>query len=90
MTATELLQTRCSKLADPYVERDATTLFIDLLLLKVGVYRHFLWNRTEARTGRAIARLAGLLLVLETCASPACRNVRPSVVADIRWSEIGT
>lgn len=30
---------------DPYVEFDALTLFIDLILLKPGVYRHLLYNR---------------------------------------------
>ena len=35
---------------DPYVEFDALTLFIDLILLKPGVYRHLLYNRgTEPR-----------------------------------------
>ena len=62
-----IAQPVCSKLADPYLERDATVIFIDLLLLKIGVYRHFLWNRRSAMHGRHVARFAFLVLVLETC-----------------------
>ncbi|RXW25563.1 hypothetical protein EST38_g354 [Candolleomyces aberdarensis] len=40
----------CKAFVDPYVEFDALTLFIDLILLKPGVYRHLLYNRgTEPR-----------------------------------------
>ncbi|KAJ3546076.1 hypothetical protein NMY22_g2187 [Coprinellus aureogranulatus] len=35
----------CKSFVDPYVEFDALTLFIDLILLKRGVYRHLLYNR---------------------------------------------
>lgn len=42
--------TSCGSFVDPYVEFDALTLFIDLILLKRGVYRHLLYNRgTEPR-----------------------------------------
>ncbi|KDQ24910.1 hypothetical protein PLEOSDRAFT_1058809 [Pleurotus ostreatus PC15] len=40
----------CHAFADPYVEHDNLVLFIDLILLKRGVYRHLLFNRgTEPR-----------------------------------------
>lgn len=35
----------CGTPADIYVEHDALTLLIDLILLKRGVYRHLLYNR---------------------------------------------
>ncbi|KAF8207012.1 Arv1-like family-domain-containing protein [Mycena galopus ATCC 62051] len=35
----------CGAFADPYVEHDSLTLLIDLILLKLGVYRHLLYNR---------------------------------------------
>ncbi|EAU85250.2 hypothetical protein CC1G_10036 [Coprinopsis cinerea okayama7 len=35
----------CKAFVDPYVEFDALTLFIDLILLKRGVFRHLLYNR---------------------------------------------
>ncbi|TEB27087.1 Arv1-domain-containing protein [Coprinellus micaceus] len=35
----------CKAFVDPYVEFDVLTLFIDLILLKRGVYRHLLYNR---------------------------------------------
>jgi hypothetical protein len=38
-------QPACRAFADPYVEHDALTLFIDLILLKRDVYRHLLFNR---------------------------------------------
>lgn len=38
-------QDHCQAFADPYVEHDSLTLFIDLVLLKRGVYRHLLYNR---------------------------------------------
>jgi len=36
---------QCKAFVDPYVEFDALTLFIDLILLKRGVFRHLLFNR---------------------------------------------
>jgi hypothetical protein len=39
------VQPACRRFADPYVEHDALTLFIDLILLKRDVYRHLLFNR---------------------------------------------
>ncbi|KAI0703771.1 Arv1-domain-containing protein [Cytidiella melzeri] len=35
----------CHAFADPYVEHDTLTLWIDLILLKRDVYRHLLYNR---------------------------------------------
>ncbi|KAH6909236.1 Arv1-like family-domain-containing protein [Coprinopsis sp. MPI-PUGE-AT-0042] len=35
----------CKAFVDPYVEFDHLTLFIDLILLKRGVFRHLLYNR---------------------------------------------
>ncbi|KAJ3555345.1 hypothetical protein NM688_g2628 [Phlebia brevispora] len=35
----------CHAFADPYVEHDTLTLWIDLILLKRDVYRHLLFNR---------------------------------------------
>ncbi|KAF8442266.1 Arv1-like family-domain-containing protein [Boletus edulis BED1] len=41
---------KCLAFADPYVEHDALTLLLDLILLKRGVYLHLLYNRgTEPR-----------------------------------------
>jgi len=37
--------TSCHAFADPYVEHDTMTLWIDLVLLKRDVYRHLLFNR---------------------------------------------
>jgi len=43
-------QTNCKAFVDPFVEFDELMLFIDLILLKRGVYRHLLYNRgTEPR-----------------------------------------
>ena len=39
-------QTFCHAFADPYVEHDALTLLLDLILLKRDVYRHLLYNRS--------------------------------------------
>ncbi|KLO13036.1 Arv1-domain-containing protein [Schizopora paradoxa] len=36
---------KCRKFADPYVESDDLVLFMDLILLKRGVFRHLLFNR---------------------------------------------
>jgi hypothetical protein len=38
-------QTSCQAFADPYVEHDMLTLWLDLILLKRDVYRHLLYNR---------------------------------------------
>lgn len=38
-------QDACHTFADPYVEQPPLLLFLDLVLLKPGVYRHLLWNR---------------------------------------------
>ena len=35
----------CHAFADPYVEHDTLTLWLDLILLKRDVYRHLLYNR---------------------------------------------
>lgn len=39
--------TECHKPVDKYVERDNVILFIDLLLLKSGAYRHLVFNTLE-------------------------------------------
>lgn len=39
--------TNCHKPVDKYVERDNVILFIDLLLLKSGAYRHLVFNTLE-------------------------------------------
>ncbi|KAF8194675.1 Arv1-like family-domain-containing protein [Pholiota molesta] len=40
----------CHEFVDPYVEHDSLTILLDLILLKLGVYRHLLYNRgTEPR-----------------------------------------
>jgi len=36
---------KCQTFADPYVEHDTLTLVLDLILLKLPVYRHLLFNR---------------------------------------------
>ncbi|KAI0264455.1 Arv1-like family-domain-containing protein [Gloeopeniophorella convolvens] len=35
----------CGATADPYVEHDSLVIALDLILLKLGVYRHLLFNR---------------------------------------------
>lgn len=46
----KIAQSACHAFADPYVEHDTLTLWIDLILLKRDVYRHLLFNRgTGAR-----------------------------------------
>ncbi|KAF9483046.1 Arv1-domain-containing protein [Pholiota conissans] len=35
----------CREFVDPYVEHDTLTILLDLILLKLGVYRHLLYNR---------------------------------------------
>jgi len=35
---------RCGNVADKYVEHDFVVLFIDLVLVKLGAYRHVWWN----------------------------------------------
>ncbi|KAJ1307551.1 hypothetical protein OPQ81_001648 [Rhizoctonia solani] len=56
----------CLGFADPYVEHDALTLLLDLILLKREVYRHLLFNRgseprhigqTDADDTNGVARL---------------------------------
>ena len=42
---------RCKQFADKYVEHDFVILFIDLVLLKPGVYRHLLFNRLPQSGG---------------------------------------
>lgn len=41
-----VVQRKCRKIADPFVEFEAVLLFIDMMLHKVSVYRHLLINRT--------------------------------------------
>lgn len=41
-----IVQRKCRKIADPFVEFEAVLLFIDMMLHKVSVYRHLLINRT--------------------------------------------
>ncbi|KAJ8463866.1 hypothetical protein ONZ45_g17433 [Pleurotus djamor] len=49
----------CRAFADPYVEHPSLTLFIDLILLKRGVYRHLLFNRgTEPRRSHRTENMA--------------------------------
>jgi len=40
-----LSQNTCNDFADPYVEQPPLLLFLDLVLLRPGVYRHLLFNR---------------------------------------------
>lgn len=45
---------RCHKPVDKYVERDNVILFIDLLLLKPGAYRHLVFNSLESNLDKYI------------------------------------
>lgn len=38
-------QVSCHAFSDPYVEHDDLTILLDLILLKLGVFRHLLFNR---------------------------------------------
>ena len=38
-------QASCHAFSDPYVEHDDLTILLDLILLKLGVFRHLLFNR---------------------------------------------
>ena len=38
-------QASCHAFSDPYVEHDDLTIILDLILLKLGVFRHLLFNR---------------------------------------------
>jgi hypothetical protein len=38
-------QVSCLAFSDPYVEHDDLTILLDLILLKLGVFRHLLFNR---------------------------------------------
>lgn len=40
-----LEQASCHAFSDPYVEHDDLTILLDLILLKLGVFRHLLFNR---------------------------------------------
>ena len=40
-----LEQASCQAFSDPYVEHDDLTILLDLILLKLGVFRHLLFNR---------------------------------------------
>ena len=67
---------RCFKICDKYVEYDSVILFLDLLLLKKGAYRHLAYNITESEIDanpesgffakhRYLLKLASLITLLE-------------------------
>ena len=39
-----LAQENCKQIIDKYIEYDSITVFIDILLLKISAYRHFIFN----------------------------------------------
>jgi len=41
----QIEQASCHAFSDPYVEHDDLTILLDLILLKLGVFRHLLFNR---------------------------------------------
>ena len=41
-------QASCHAFSDPYVEHDDLTILLDLILLKLGVFRHLLFNRSAS------------------------------------------
>lgn len=69
----------CKVFVDPYVEFDALTLFIDLILLKRGVYRHLLYNRGTAPR-RVVGQAKG--------GGNSVRLVRPDVEREKRRWQI--
>ncbi|XP_046650305.1 protein ARV1-like isoform X1 [Daphnia pulicaria] len=50
----------CNMIIDKYVEYDFTTIFIDILLLKLSAYRHVLYN---SNTKSYLSRLVALTLL---------------------------
>jgi len=42
-----LLQENCKEVVDKYIEYDLTAVFIDILLLKISAYRHFIFNAED-------------------------------------------
>lgn len=46
------MQENCNQIVDKYIEYDITTVFIDILLLKISAYRHFIFN-TEDKVSTA-------------------------------------
>ncbi|CAK9439065.1 uncharacterized protein LODBEIA_P32890 [Lodderomyces beijingensis] len=44
---------RCNRVSDKYIEYDAVILFIDILLLKRGAYRHLAYNINETQIKHA-------------------------------------
>ncbi len=49
-----LLQVHCKQIIDKYVEYDFTTIFIDLLLLRISAYRHVLCNTASKVTDKLL------------------------------------
>ncbi|KAH6909238.1 Arv1 protein [Coprinopsis sp. MPI-PUGE-AT-0042] len=86
----------CKAFVDPYAEFDHLTLFIDLILLKRGVFRHLLYNRgaeprrvdqSERKKPRNILRERGLkrrILLLKL------GGVLTLLDAYIRWCHLTT
>lgn len=60
----------CSKLADKYVEYDPVIIFLDLVLLRVQVYRHILFNQIEycdKGISRTFIKIFLVYLFFESC-----------------------
>lgn len=55
---------KCGKIADKYVEFEPILLILDLLLLKIQVYRHLLFNRIPERQSQAHFSLDQLAIIL--------------------------
>lgn len=81
----------CKTFADPYVENEALIVLLDLMLLKIGAYRHLLFNRgsTPRREGASEAPKA------ETQSSKGrwtkmLNLALPMVIIDsyVRWSHL--
>ncbi|KAI0806145.1 Arv1-domain-containing protein [Irpex lacteus] len=74
--------TSCHAFADPYVEHDMLTLWLDLILLKRDVYRHLLYNRG---TGARILSEKGPQKT-DDSAAPSAPDQRPNGVKESRHS----
>jgi len=60
------IQKKCGKPVDKYVEYDIVLIVLDLILHRLQVFRHMLFNVTISAT--TIFRLALLILVFAACA----------------------
>lgn len=81
LTLLFFMQSECHEVADKYVEYDSVLVVLDLILHRVGAYRHVLFN-SGTRVGRQFGSRHVRLLVVYALLDAWLKCVRAGTIAD--------